>query len=364
MANLQFDNGSSAGRQAIVASFDLCGFSDFCNHPEAYAILPRFISAVFDELDSVLMGTLEEFWEGIDPNKPQAPAPDFIKYTGDGALMIWFPPENAEARQKYGTVITSAMRKFQRRLVEIIPKWEIEWPADQLPHRARFGIAAGRVYPLKLKSLIPDVDDPVDYAGYCINLAVRLQDHCPEIGFIVHELVFPKLEGLVKWIAHGMKGTSSVPVLVFADTDVPGIPIDRFKSKFLPSGEESQIRCDATGRQSQTIPGSESSPSAGQPRYEAYFYSGEKFNLVAFLDSPFKTIGLIMDEKDSTGKIIGKKKLLYRLDLTGSPLIYQFDRSVPFVGHDVNSAQCELHLSDDMIASGRRPNIPIPRRRD
>jgi hypothetical protein len=50
-----------------------------------------------------------------------------------------------------------------------------------------------------------------------INLAVRFQDHCPEIGFIVHAPLEPKIEQLVKLIAKGMKGTIEEPVFVFGD---------------------------------------------------------------------------------------------------------------------------------------------------
>jgi hypothetical protein len=69
MAKIQFYPDSSGSKRAIVASFDLCGFSTFCKHPEAHAILPKFISGVFDELDSVLIGALQEFVEGVNPQK-------------------------------------------------------------------------------------------------------------------------------------------------------------------------------------------------------------------------------------------------------------------------------------------------------
>jgi hypothetical protein len=78
------------------------------------------------------------------------------------------------------------------------------------------GIATGPVQPLQssTNTLFPAV---VDYAGYCINLAVRLQDHCPAIGFIVHQPLQPKLEGLVPLDAKRMKGSLDEPVYVFAD---------------------------------------------------------------------------------------------------------------------------------------------------
>jgi class 3 adenylate cyclase len=335
MATIQFDAGASTGRRAIVVSFDLCGFSNFCNHPEAHANLPKFISAVFDELDSVLIGAFEEFWEGLDTQKGQAPAPDFIKYTGDGALMIWFPPDDTESRQKYGTAIVAAMRRFRQSLTEIVSKWEIEWQVDRLPQPARFGIATGLVYPLKPKSIMPDFNDPIDYAGYCINLAVRLQDHCPEIGFIVHELVFPKLEGMWKYIAHGMKGTRSEPVLMFV-SDIPEMTVDYHKSKFLPCGHEPELRCQITQRdfkmEFKNGKGAKGNPVIVQPRFEAHLTGPDNWHRDMFVDEQHETFIFVEDIKDNTGKVIRQEKWFYKLTSKGPPLNYEFVRREPLVG--------------------------------
>ena len=228
--------------------------------------------------------------------------------------MIWFPPDDAKRKQNYCTAIVSAMRRFQKRLAEIVPRLEIEWQIDRLPHPARFGIAAGLVYPLKPNSFAPELADPIDYAGYCINLAVRLQDHCPEVGFIIHELVFPKLEGLVKYIAHGMKGDRSVPVLIFA-SDFPALSIDHVNSKFLPCGHESELRCQATQREFGMGNGT---PVIGQPRFQAQFVGGPWNGATMFLPESRPFFSPVDETKDTHGKVIGHRRLDCRQEQGGA----------------------------------------------
>lgn len=321
MANLQFDANSTKARRAVVVSFDLCGFSTFCKHPEAHAILPKFISGVFEQFNAVLR---KFFQQHMDP--------DFIKYTGDGAIIIWFLAEDSEERQVYCTAIVAAMRKFQSRLTEIIPKWEIDWQIDRLPQPARFGIATGLVYPLRC----PDTGKEIDYAGYCINLAVRLQDHFPEVGFVIHELVFPKLEGLMKYIAHGMKGTLSEPVLIFY-TDFPAVSIEQITSKFSPCGPESPLRCEATNRMvdmSQRWK-DEKTPGIVQPRFQAVLEGPGKRMQDMFIDAPHPEFKPIWEERDAAGNRVGEAVYVFKLVSNGPPLRYQFVRREPHVPTDV-----------------------------
>jgi hypothetical protein len=69
------------------------------------------------------------------------------------------------------------------------------------------------------------------YVGYCINLAVRLQDHCREVGFLVHETMHPDIAGLSRLNALRMKGTQMEPVLAFEE-DLKKVPPTVFKTKF------------------------------------------------------------------------------------------------------------------------------------
>ena len=331
MPTIQFDTGSSEGKRAIVVSFDLSGFSVFCNHPEAHAILPKFIAGIFTELNSVFIGSLQEFIEGIKPETGLVPAPQFIKYTGDGALMIWLAPEDTHERQQYCTAIVSAMRRFRKQLTDAIPKWEILWQINHLPQPARFGIAAGLVYPLREPGLGFHDGEIQDYAGYCINLAVRLQDHCPEIGFLIHELVFPNLKGLVKFIASGMKGTQPEPVLIFAE-DIPSLPLIYFRTKLLPCGEESKARCEATQREHiQSLNFSDPDQRIlSQPRFEAFLVGPEKWHQHAILDETPLNYQIFRDIKDDSGKVIGEELHEYKRTSLGPPVIYTFVKKLPW----------------------------------
>jgi hypothetical protein len=180
------------------------------------------------------------------------------------------------------------------------------------------------VYPLKAKSLAPEFDSPVDYAGYCINLAVRLQDHCPEIGFIVHEPVLPKLDGLIKWVAHGMKGIRSEPVLVFA-TDFPPMSVEKLKSKFAPTGSESDLRVKALSPEKQ----SSEAIALIQPRLEAQLVGPGRLRQCLFLDQAYPEFMPVREVKDCSGKVLRREMLVFRLVSEGPPLTYDYVRSEP-----------------------------------
>lgn len=129
------------------------------------------------------------------------------------------------------TALVMAMRNLQTRIADAIPQWEKEWRTHRLPKRARFGIAAGVVYGLHEPNGTFFEGAAADYVGYCVNLAVRLQDHCREAGFLVHETVHPTLPGLIRLDAVGMKGVQIEPVLAF-EADLNGLNENYFKTKF------------------------------------------------------------------------------------------------------------------------------------
>jgi hypothetical protein len=73
--------------------------------------------------------------------------------------------------------------------------------------------------------------DPSDFVGYCINLAVRLQDHCRELGFLVHGDLHPELPGMLSYTAVEMKGSQTEPVALFRK-DVGRVPESEFNARF------------------------------------------------------------------------------------------------------------------------------------
>jgi class 3 adenylate cyclase len=229
MPRIEFKDKKSESKEAIVVSFDLSGFSDFCNRPDACIALPRFLSNLFEEQNRFLMGAVEWFFAPGRSEAGRLAAPNFIKYTGDGAIMIWLADDKAEFTEQFCTDLVLAMRALQSRIATIVPEWEKKWRVHGLPQNARFGIAIGTLYPLCKPDSI--FDEAVDYVGYCINLAVRLQDHCREVGFLVHETLHPKIPGLVRLRATGMKGAQIEPVLAY-ETDFKKLPIEVFDAKF------------------------------------------------------------------------------------------------------------------------------------
>jgi class 3 adenylate cyclase len=218
MNRIKFSPEPAKMRHAIAASFDMSGFSSFCNRPNSHAYLNRYMAALFDLFDVAF----EDFWRDLFKDTSrliQVPRPDFCKYTGDGALLLWVREKGEDFSNDFCTSVVAALRNFQRQLPQIVAGWEREWRASELPKIARFGISTGPVQPLVTAERLTFMDpgEVIDYAGHCINLAVRLQDHCPAVGFIVHEPVHPQLEGLAIMRALKMKGALDEPVYIFQE---------------------------------------------------------------------------------------------------------------------------------------------------
>jgi hypothetical protein len=66
MPRMKFDPAESEAKNAIVVSFDLTGFSDFCRRPDAYIVLPKFLSRLFMELNDFLMGEVDALFTKLD----------------------------------------------------------------------------------------------------------------------------------------------------------------------------------------------------------------------------------------------------------------------------------------------------------
>lgn len=196
----------------------MSGFSGFCLRPDAHAYLNRYVSHLFKLFDNAFKDSWRDFFKDTS-HLVQVPRPDFSKYTGDGALLLWLRDSGEEFSNDFCTSVVAALRHFQQQLPTKVIEWERQWLAHNLPRSARFGIATGPVHPLATPSGLTLLNggEIADYAGYCINLAVRLQDHCPEVGFIVHAPLHPKLDGLLKLSALKMKGSMDEPVYVFTE---------------------------------------------------------------------------------------------------------------------------------------------------
>lgn len=176
MNKIEFSSDPLPVKYAIAASFDLSGFSTFCRGPNAHAYLSRYLAAVFQSFNQVFVDFLPEIFS-IDGKLTTAPRPNFLKYTGDGALMLWVRDDSSDFSAKLCTSIVLALRAFQQKLPALVQQWERDWRTIGLPRQARIGIAIGPVHPLNSPSAeYTLLEDIVDYVGYCINLAVRSLD--------------------------------------------------------------------------------------------------------------------------------------------------------------------------------------------
>src|ERR1043166_7832040 len=197
---IKFSPDPSKAQFAIVVSFDLSAFSDFCNRDDAHLVLPKFLSRLFDQLNGLLLQGWEAALKNIGDlfrtasERDKVVRPEYIKFTGDGALMVWLPGSDGRFSEEFRSTLVMAMRNLQSRIRSTVPEWEKEWGLSGLPNKTRFGIAAGHIYGLSEPSsysLTYLEETPVEYVGYFVNLAVRLQDHCKDLGFLVHESVHP-----------------------------------------------------------------------------------------------------------------------------------------------------------------------------
>jgi len=159
------------------------------------------------------------------------PVPTFRKFSGDGALMLWARPKGDDFPQSFCNLVVETMRRFQSEVERGLPACEKKWRVHNLPARARVGITCGIVYALRPPHLLTSWTDPCDYVGYCINLAVRLQDHCPDLGFLVHGDLHPELPGMTRCSAVKIKGAQEEPVSMFSD-DMARVPKAEFDAKF------------------------------------------------------------------------------------------------------------------------------------
>ncbi len=218
MANLQFSHKPGPQRFGLVACLDISGFSEFCKEAEGPDGAPRLIANLFD----MLAGTIDAHRFQLSLNQPSGllePSPTFTKFTGDGALVIWTKESDSEFSQEFLHMVVVALRHFRIRFNEISTHvWRRQWRSPKLPNCLRVGMAIGPLFPLFTLNEALDPDSkPSDYLGYPINLAVRLQGHLPELGFVVQERVASGMPELKALEAIGLKGCHNERVLVVGE---------------------------------------------------------------------------------------------------------------------------------------------------
>lgn len=153
---------------ALCAVFDLEGFTSFCSGIDPQLEIPdfmnRFLNWIFNEIKKA---TVEE--KDKDGYKTWHDLPFFIKFMGDGLLVLWDTEDMMEV-ELCNVVIgmkgicDNYTKKFYKK---------IRLQVNDPPPKIRCGMARGIVY---------SIGNGEDFVGPCINIASRLQK-LPSIPF-------------------------------------------------------------------------------------------------------------------------------------------------------------------------------------
>lgn len=164
-------------KEALVAVFDLTGFTKFCNQVDAYLAIPRFLSDFLEWLFTNIRLRITEKNGGA--GGLWAEIPMMTKFLGDGLLILWNTRHMTE--EQLCSVTTSLLaitRAYQR---DFYPR--ISAAVNKPPAVLRCAISRGKVF---------SVGGGRDYVGHCLNNASRLShlglSFCfPHRGFQIRE---------------------------------------------------------------------------------------------------------------------------------------------------------------------------------
>jgi class 3 adenylate cyclase len=151
----------STSADAIAAIFDLQGFTAFCRQIEPHLSVPLFLSNflewLLDEIKREM--TKQRFETGATL---WCPLPFFLKFMGDGLLVLWDSSGMADSGRR--NVIVSAYEICEKYKAEFLP--HIAKQVAGPPAILRCGLARGTVY---------SVGSDSDFVGSCINMSSRIQ---------------------------------------------------------------------------------------------------------------------------------------------------------------------------------------------
>lgn len=154
-------NQPSKAIDSIAAVFDLEGFTNFCKQIEPHLSVPLFLSHflkwLMDEIKSEMVN--KSYPKG---SSLWSPLPYFVKFMGDGLLVLWESTEMSDIQRR--NVIVACKNIREKYSAEFAPS--ISNKVVDIPQRLRCGLARGTVY---------SVGNGNDFVGSCINMAARLQ---------------------------------------------------------------------------------------------------------------------------------------------------------------------------------------------
>ena len=177
---IRFKETAAARKSAVVLIYDLSNFSRFANHQGAQRYVPRFINHVSSAIDTIIYGGSPYWTDRDDAYYEPLLAPTHEKFLGDGGLYIWASADERElVRSTFVLPLCDRLRELRRQFGSIVRRARHDVPIASRPREIRFGLAMGDVTELRRRDARQH-----EYVGACINLASRLQNYCPGIGFL------------------------------------------------------------------------------------------------------------------------------------------------------------------------------------
>jgi hypothetical protein len=151
----------SVATSAIAAVFDLQGFTVFCKQIEPHLSVPIYLGGFLDWIfGAIRKETVQRRYEhGV---KVWHALPFFMKFMGDGLLVLWDTGGMPKAAQ-HNLILSCENILFGYR-DQFAPAMRRK--VSDVPPILRCGIAKGSVF---------SVGNGEDYVGSCINVAARLQ---------------------------------------------------------------------------------------------------------------------------------------------------------------------------------------------
>lgn len=247
----QFRSRASNPRYSLVLIFDIEGFSHFFSQPDVEHFVPRFLNHTFRFVSTAIdggkgpampvdaKGFTRPPWPTGPVDWPALPSPVHGKFLGDGALFIWEIGKDAkDIRNHHIRDLFYRLSVLRREFPRCVEQWSDDIPLSHVPFNIRFGLAAGTIYRLQHA-----YSSRIEYMGYAINLASRLQKYCPEIGFISSARIELSAEevnrfGFIKLVARKLKGFPREVVWVRASS-FERLPEERRRELFIDPRTES-----------------------------------------------------------------------------------------------------------------------------
>jgi len=154
--------------EAIAAVFDLEAFTNFCKQIEPHLSVPNFLNSFLTWLMEQLRQEMRDADHGTDVVL-WSPLPFFVKFLGDGLLILWDTADMTDSTERNVILSTSIIcRRYKDQFLPTLRSKIVEPPSA-----LRCGLARGTVL---------SVGEGRDYVGSCINMAARIQK-LPGISF-------------------------------------------------------------------------------------------------------------------------------------------------------------------------------------